>query len=115
MIICRHCQGDLTSCDCCSYCGSKVVGMNCTNSSCQAYPTKKSIRAATPINSNVYHNPFNPATTRKDPSTVKIKAASVAPISNVNNGGCCCKRCGSRNEYAEPNQKDGSYFCYECR
>lgn len=30
-------------------------------------------------------------------------------------GGCVCKRCNSKNEYAAANQKDGSYLCYECR
>lgn len=29
--------------------------------------------------------------------------------------GSICKRCNSMNSYAEPNQKDGSYVCYECR
>lgn len=29
-------------------------------------------------------------------------------------GAKCCK-CKTFNEYAEPNQKDGSYICYECR
>lgn len=30
-------------------------------------------------------------------------------------GGCVCKRCNQKNEYAAANQKDGSYLCYECR
>lgn len=29
-------------------------------------------------------------------------------------GAKCCK-CKTFNEYAEPNQKDGSYICFECR
>lgn len=29
--------------------------------------------------------------------------------------GCVCRKCNSKNEYAEPNQKDGTYVCYECR
>lgn len=26
-----------------------------------------------------------------------------------------CKKCGLINEWAKPNQKDGSYICYNCR
>lgn len=29
--------------------------------------------------------------------------------------GCNCRKCNGKNPYAEPNQKDGSYLCYECR
>ncbi len=29
--------------------------------------------------------------------------------------GCICKRCNSKNDFAAPNQKDGSYVCFECR
>lgn len=29
--------------------------------------------------------------------------------------GCVCARCNSRNEWAEPNRKDGTYVCFECR
>lgn len=29
--------------------------------------------------------------------------------------GCTCKKCNERNEYAEPNQSDGSYICVSCR
>lgn len=28
---------------------------------------------------------------------------------------CVCLRCNASNEYASPNQPDGSYVCYECR
>lgn len=30
-------------------------------------------------------------------------------------GPCVCKKCNSMNVHAEPNQKDGTYVCYECR
>lgn len=30
-------------------------------------------------------------------------------------GPCICKLCNMKNEFAEPNQKDGSYVCYSCR
>ena len=26
-----------------------------------------------------------------------------------------CKKCGTKNEYAEPNQPDNTYICYGCR
>ena len=29
--------------------------------------------------------------------------------------GCICKRCNSKNDYAQPNQADGTYICFECR
>lgn len=29
--------------------------------------------------------------------------------------GCVCFRCNNKNEFAEPNQKDGRYLCFECR
>lgn len=29
--------------------------------------------------------------------------------------GCKCKRCEDFNEYAEPNQEDGTFICYGCR
>lgn len=28
---------------------------------------------------------------------------------------CVCKKCNEQNEYAEPNQPDGSYLCVSCR
>lgn len=30
-------------------------------------------------------------------------------------GKCVCRKCNAKNEYANPNQPDGSYVCYECR
>lgn len=40
----------------------------------------------------------------------------VAVVAPTYPNGCVCKRCNSRNKWAEPNQKDGtSYICYECR
>lgn len=29
--------------------------------------------------------------------------------------GCRCRKCKEFNEYAEPNQEDGSFLCYTCR
>lgn len=29
--------------------------------------------------------------------------------------GCSCKKCDDFNEYAEPNQKDGTFICFSCR
>lgn len=28
---------------------------------------------------------------------------------------CNCKICNTTNEYAQPNQSDGTYLCYDCR
>ena len=33
----------------------------------------------------------------------------------VKGNGMHCSSCNALNEYAEPNQKDGTYRCYECR
>lgn len=45
-------------------------------------------------------------------STVSIgkKLISVAKAAGMR-----CKSCNASNEYAEPNQNDGSYLCYDCR
>ena len=29
--------------------------------------------------------------------------------------GCSCSSCGNFNEYAEPNQVDGTFLCFSCR
>lgn len=38
------------------------------------------------------------------PSAVSVRASCMN-----------CKTCNMHNEYAEPNQDDGGYLCYECR
>ncbi len=43
---------------------------------------------------------------------------SIIATSNGNMAtawGAVCKLCNSKNEYAAPNQSDGTYVCYECR
>lgn len=40
--------------------------------------------------------------------------ARFAQTSRKHVNGCTCT-CGFRNEYAQPNQKDGSYKCFNCR
>ena len=43
-------------------------------------------------------------------------AVIAAPVKVVvAPAGVCCKRCHALNGWAEPNQKDGSYLCFECR
>ena len=42
------------------------------------------------------------------PSTTS--AVRMAPV-----GGMVCKSCNAKNEYAGPNQSDGTYVCYQCR
>lgn len=32
-----------------------------------------------------------------------------------NKDGCDCKKCKEKYEWAEPNQEDGSFVCWECR
>lgn len=36
-------------------------------------------------------------------------------ISESNSNGSTCKKCNITNEYATPNQPDGSFICYKCR
>lgn len=48
------------------------------------------------------------------------RAFGLSPVTGlkdtrVRKGAVCVCKCGMRNEYAEPNQKDGSYVCYVCR
>jgi hypothetical protein len=43
--------------------------------------------------------------------TIDFNIAPTLPKNNV----CACKACGITNEYAEPNQSDGTYVCYNCR
>lgn len=57
-------------------------------------PTQPSMKAALP-EAYVLSKPSHPAP----------KASS----------GVSCKRCNSKNDFAEPNQPDGSYLCFECR
>ncbi len=44
-------------------------------------------------------------------SRVRFFKETISPSNN----GCVCHRCNARNEYAAPNQKDGTYICFECR
>lgn len=43
--------------------------------------------------------------------------ATVTGIDRVSNwvNGCVCKKCNTSNEYAAPNQDDGTYICFGCR
>lgn len=45
--------------------------------------------------------------------TVPLTSSSVAAFAPP--GGSTCVRCKITNEYAAPNQKDGTYVCYSCR
>ena len=44
-----------------------------------------------------------------------IKRGGAADISHAPPGGCICARCNMKNEYAGPNQPDGTYKCFDCR
>lgn len=41
--------------------------------------------------------------------------ATVTGIDKISNCGCVCKKCNTSNEYAAPNQDDGTYICFGCR
>lgn len=45
----------------------------------------------------------------------KDQAVAAEHVVTAPPGGCVCKRCNMFNDCAAPNQKDGSYLCYECR
>ena len=36
-------------------------------------------------------------------------------IKNNSGAGCTCRKCDNYNEYAEPNQVDGTFLCFSCR
>ena len=42
----------------------------------------------------------------------EAKAKFFPPVPS---GPCICKKCNEKNDYAEPNQPDGGYVCYQCR
>jgi hypothetical protein len=47
---------------------------------------------------------------------VAVKAPDIwTPPKEAPPGGCNCRKCNMKNEFAAPNQKDGSYVCYTCR
>jgi len=45
----------------------------------------------------------------------KIKLLLNNKTNQINTSGCICHKCKSLNIYAEANQKDGTYICFECR
>ncbi len=57
------------------------------------------------VSTNEYNILYGPA----------ITAPTVAPVPVMKAFGCNCKKCNMKNEFAEPNQKDGTYVCYMCR
>lgn len=48
------------------------------------------------------------------PVTLTIPQEDAKEIKK-HTGGCSCKKCREFNEYAEPNQEDGTFICYSCR
>ena len=44
-----------------------------------------------------------------------IADQEAAEIKNNSSNGCTCRECGNYNEYAIPNQVDGSFVCFSCR
>jgi hypothetical protein len=39
----------------------------------------------------------------------------TAGIKNNSDDGCTCRNCGQYNEFAEPNQADGTFLCFACK
>ncbi len=48
-------------------------------------------------------------------TTIRLLKASLNVKSQQSKTGAICTRCNSINPWAGPNQKDGSYICFECR
>lgn len=50
------------------------------------------------------------------PTTVPVTPPKPAVSPSVSlNDGMHCKKCNEKNDYADPNQPDGTYVCYGCR
>ncbi len=50
-----------------------------------------------------------------EPVPVTVGCQAGIKPSPVTPGPVICKTCNMKNDYGEPNQKDGSYVCYGCR
>jgi hypothetical protein len=50
---------------------------------------------------------------QEGPETIRMGGSRQFSVTRI--GPCVCSRCNSKNDYAEPNQKDGTYVCFECR
>jgi len=44
-----------------------------------------------------------------------VDCAGAPPAEKIKSAGCFCNKCKEFYEYAEPNQKDGSFKCFSCR
>lgn len=64
-----------------------------------------------PMWPDLYLNPLQADQFRREIAGGVIKGPTVAVYPN----GCNCVKCNLKNEYAIPNQKDGTYVCYMCR
>jgi hypothetical protein len=49
------------------------------------------------------------------PSGTIILTDGEQIIKNNSATGCTCMKCGQINEYAEPNQSDGTFLCFTCK
>lgn len=43
------------------------------------------------------------------------EVVQIAPTEAKKSEGASCRKCRDFNEYAEPNQEDGTFVCYSCR
>jgi hypothetical protein len=50
-------------------------------------------------------------------STIPMNTSIIfaSEIKNNTRNGCTCRKCGNFNEYAEPNQDDGTFLCFTCK
>ncbi len=47
---------------------------------------------------------------------IKFQLHNIAQFAGTGKElGCICVKCNSKNEFAEPNQPNGKYICFECR
>jgi len=49
------------------------------------------------------------------PAEIIILTDGEQIIKNNSANGCTCRKCGNFNEYAEPNQQDGTFVCFGCK
>lgn len=60
-----------------------------------------------------------PSTGNATPSTGNTPIKGWGPTNNITpntvSGGMNCKKCNAYNQYAAPNQADGTFICYSCR
>jgi hypothetical protein len=87
-----------------------------TNNTSAANPTSW-IYVYTDPKAQFFPWPMIPKTITPDPSdpTRVLEEEEQTIKRSTPAGQHVCSKCNEKNEYAEPNQSDGSYICYNCR